>query len=69
VVEKIMKYFNLMDGKVWNYDPYHVISNLRLSINFAPYLHHADPEMERWQIRRVGKKCKRFYKHIMFYQV
>jgi len=42
-----MKSFNFIEGKACNYDPYHVVSNLRVSISYTPYIHHANIEIER----------------------
>lgn len=36
-----------MEGKAWNYDPYHAISNLRVSISSARYIYHVDSDIQR----------------------
>jgi hypothetical protein len=36
-----------MEGKIWKYDPCHIISNQRVAINFSPCVDHADLEIER----------------------
>ena len=37
----------LLEAKAWKYDPHHVISYLRISTKFFPYLHNPNLEMER----------------------
>jgi hypothetical protein len=53
VVEKIMKYFDFMEGKVWHDDPNHVIFNLRIVISYATYIHHAALEIERLENKYI----------------
>lgn len=31
----------------WPYDPYHVISNLRVPCNYPTYNHHSKPNLEK----------------------
>jgi len=36
VAKKLMKHFHFIEGKVWNYDPYRMISNVRVVFSYAP---------------------------------
>jgi hypothetical protein len=46
VVDKMMKSLNFVEEKYWNYDICHIISNLRVTISYATYIHHADLDIE-----------------------
>jgi len=48
-----MKYLNFIEGKAWNYDPYHIFSNLRVTLSSTPYIDHANPN--NIKTRKQGK--------------
>jgi hypothetical protein len=33
-------------GKVWKYDPHHIIYNTTIVIEYSPYVHHLSLEIE-----------------------
>jgi len=47
IVEKMMKYFHFEEDTFWQYDPCHLISNMRIAASYVPYIHHAYIETKR----------------------
>lgn len=55
----MIKEFGFEKGEKWKYDPHHIISNKRLEISFASYIHESRLEIEKmenqetWRCGRV----------------
>jgi hypothetical protein len=47
IVVKMMKYFHFEEDMFWQYDPCHLISNMRIAAIYVPYIHHAYEETKR----------------------
>ena len=57
-VEEIMEEFGFDQGEKWKYDPYHIISNKRGEISYAPYIHESNPKLEKMESQETWSGIK-----------
>jgi hypothetical protein len=57
----MIKSLKLEEGKVWKYDPSHIISSLGVAIRSTPYVHETNFKLEGWLIKNTRKKFKRLW--------
>lgn len=47
-LDSILKQFNFQPSFTWSYDPFSIISNLRVELKTTPYNHTPRPEIEKF---------------------
>lgn len=51
-----MKELVFEEGDKWRYDPHRVVSNRRMEITYAPYIHEAKTKLENMANQEVEEK-------------